>query len=193
MKGRSVLFFATRGRETRIQENPPFSPPPPVRVNLPSFRFHLVPPSSRALQAGSTPDTLLLPHSLSEVIHVLNFHQHKPPRVISDRLHRGAKRVPNPGLPHLQASGETKARTATRELLATINEKTSPHRIALKPRVVLYRRAMCLFIFSKPLWNSQTAACHVVHGVEIADSGGKVTTDKAPIDCGATSICLRQS
>lgn len=79
------------------------------------------------------------------------------------------------------------ARTATRALLATIDERTSPHRIALKPRVIL--EAPYAYLSSQYLCGTaRPSTSHVIHDVQIADSTGKMVTVRALIDCGATSI-----
>ena len=81
------------------------------------------------------------------------------------------------------------ARLATRALLATIDEKTSPHRIALKPRVIL--EAPKAFFSSQYLCGTaKPATSHVVHDVKITDCDGGITTVRALIDCGATSILV---
>ena len=85
------------------------------------------------------------------------------------------------------------ARTATRVLLATIDEgpRNSPHHIALKPRITLEAPRAFLFSLNQYLCGmARPSTSQVVHDVQIANASGKMVTVMALIDCGATSIFI---
>ena len=83
------------------------------------------------------------------------------------------------------------ARTATRVLLATIDEGASPHYIALKPRIMLEEPRAFLSSPNQYLYGTaRPSTSHVVHDVRIANASGKMVTVMALIDCGATSIFI---
>ena len=76
-------------------------------------------------------------------------------------------------------------------LLATIDEGSSPHYIALKPHITL--EAPRAFLSSPNQYLCGTARppiSHVVHDVQIANASCKMVTVMALIDCGATSIFI---
>jgi len=76
----------------------------------------------------------------------------------------------------------------TRALMATL-EAIKPHRIALKPRVIL--ESPRAHMFSRYLCGTETPdSAHIMHEVMIRDRHGEMQRVRALIDCGATSIFM---
>jgi hypothetical protein len=77
---------------------------------------------------------------------------------------------------------------ATRALMATLDE-VQPHRILLRPRVVL--ESPRAHMFSQYLCGTETPdSAHIIHEDQIRDRHGEMQRVQALIDCGATSIFM---
>jgi len=76
----------------------------------------------------------------------------------------------------------------TRALMATL-EEVQPHRISLRPRVVL--ESPKALMSSKYLYGTaRLDSSHIVHEVQIRDQHGELQRIRALIDCGAASIFI---
>jgi hypothetical protein len=76
----------------------------------------------------------------------------------------------------------------TQALMATL-EAIQPHRIALKPRVIL--KSPRAHMFSQYLCSTETPdSAHIIQKVEIRDRHGDMQRVRALIDCSATSIFM---
>jgi hypothetical protein len=75
-----------------------------------------------------------------------------------------------------------------RALMATL-EEIQPHRISLRPRVVL-ESPKALMSSQYLCGTARRDSSHFVHKVEIRDQHGELQRIRAFIDCGATSIFI---
>jgi hypothetical protein len=76
----------------------------------------------------------------------------------------------------------------TRALMATL-EEIQPHRISLRPRVVL-ESPKALMSSQYLCGTARPDSSHIVHEVQIRDQHGELQRIRALIDCGATSIFI---
>jgi hypothetical protein len=76
----------------------------------------------------------------------------------------------------------------TRALMATL-EEIQPHRISLRPRVVL-ESPKALMSSQYLCGTARPDSSHIVHKVQIRDQHGELQRIRALIDCGATSIFI---
>jgi hypothetical protein len=77
---------------------------------------------------------------------------------------------------------------ATRASMATLDE-VQPHRISLRPRVVL--ESPRAHMFSQYLCGTETPdSVYIIHDVQIRDRHSEMQRVRPPIDYGATRICM---
>ena len=76
----------------------------------------------------------------------------------------------------------------TRALMATLDE-IQPHRISLRPRVVL-ESPKALISSHYFCGTAGPDSSHIIHEVQICDQHGELQRIRALIDCGTTSILI---